>query len=98
MVPASFLMHNPSTDYAKVLADRSKLCRSQSIGRKRGFTKSHQIVVNVLSFGDGGIIEADLEKANIIVNRQLIPGDIKAGRNYFYPGGMRLGVVEINNR
>jgi glycine hydroxymethyltransferase len=65
------------------------------LGEKRGFTKSHQIVVNVLSFGDGGTIEADLEKANIIINRQLIPGDIKAGRNYFHPGGMRLGVAEL---
>ncbi len=36
-----------------------------------------------------------LEKANIIVNRQLIPGDIKAGRNYFHPGGIRLGVSEL---
>jgi glycine hydroxymethyltransferase len=65
------------------------------LGEKRGFTKSHQIVVNVLSYTDGGKIEADLEKANIIVNRQLIPGDIKAGRNYFHPGGIRLGVAEI---
>ena len=40
-------------------------------------------------------LESDLEKANIIVNRQLIPGDIKAGRNYFHPGGIRLGVSEI---
>ena len=30
-----------------------------------------------------------------MVNRQLIPGDIKAGRNYFHPGGIRLGVSEI---
>jgi glycine hydroxymethyltransferase len=29
------------------------------------------------------------------VNRQLIPGDIKAGRNYFHPGGIRLGVSEL---
>ena len=65
------------------------------LGEKRGFTNSHQIVMNVLSFGDGGTIEADLEKANIIVNRQLIPGDIKAGRNYFHPGGIRLGVAEL---
>ncbi|TBR26274.1 MAG: serine hydroxymethyltransferase, partial [Candidatus Nitrosotenuis sp.] len=51
--------------------------------------------VNVLDYSDGGKVEADLEKANIIVNRQLIPGDIKAGRNYFHPGGIRLGVAEI---
>ena len=24
-----------------------------------------------------------------------MPGDIKAGRNYFHPGGIRLGVAEI---
>ncbi|HXG74480.1 MAG TPA: serine hydroxymethyltransferase [Candidatus Nitrosotenuis sp.] len=65
------------------------------LGEKRGFTQSHQIAVNVLDYSDGGKVEADLEKANIIVNRQLIPGDIKAGRNYFHPGGIRLGVSEI---
>lgn len=65
------------------------------LGEKRGFTESHQIAVNVLDYSDGGKVEADLEKANIIVNRQLIPGDIKAGRNYFHPSGIRLGVSEI---
>jgi glycine hydroxymethyltransferase len=65
------------------------------LGEKRGFTKSHQIAVNVLDYSDGGKVEAGLEKANIIVNRQLIPGDIKAGRNYFHPSGIRLGVSEI---
>jgi glycine hydroxymethyltransferase len=65
------------------------------LGEKRGFTQSHQIAVNVLDYSDGGKVEAELEKANIIVNRQLIPGDIKAGRNYFHPGGIRLGVSEV---
>jgi len=49
----------------------------------------------VLDYGDGGKIEADLEKANIIVNRQLIPGDIKAKRHYMHPGGIRLGTSEV---
>src|SRR3990170_6805515 len=80
---------------AKALAEALNSFSFGVLGEKHGFTKSHQIVVNVLSFGDGGAIEADLEKANIIVNRQLIPGDIKAGRNYFHPGGIRLGVSEI---
>lgn len=65
------------------------------LGESRGFTESHQIAVNVLDYSDGGRVEADLEKANIIVNRQLIPGDIKAKRNYFHPGGIRLGVSEV---
>jgi len=80
---------------AKALAEALNSFGFGVLGEKHGFTKSHQIVVNVLSFGDGGTIEADLEKANIIVNRQLIPGDIKAGRNYFHPGGIRLGVAEL---
>ena len=89
-------------DYAKqVIKNAKTLAESLSgygfkvLGESRGFTKSHQIAVNVLDYSDGGKVEADLEKANIIVNRQLIPGDIKAGRNYFHPGGIRLGVSEI---
>src|SRR3989338_1918159 len=80
---------------AKVLAEALSKNGFKVLGEKRGFTQSHQIAVNVLDYSDGGKVEADLEKANIIVNRQLIPGDIKAGRNYFHPGGIRLGVSEI---
>jgi glycine hydroxymethyltransferase len=60
-----------------------------------GFTKSHQIAIDVTKYGDGGSLEKELEKANIIVNRQLIPGDIKAGRHYMHPGGLRVGTSEI---
>ena len=80
---------------AKVLAESLNDFGFKVLGESKGFTKSHQIAVNVLDYSDGGKVEADLEKANIIVNRQLIPGDIKAGRNYFHPGGIRLGVSEI---
>ncbi len=80
---------------AKVLAEALSSFGFGVLGEKRGFTQSHQIVVNVMAYTDGGTMEMDLEKANIIVNRQLIPGDIKAGRNYFHPGGIRLGVAEI---
>ncbi len=80
---------------AKALAEALSDIGFKVLGESRGFTESHQIAVNVLEYSDGGKVEADLEKANIIVNRQLIPGDIKAGRNYFHPGGIRLGVSEI---
>jgi glycine hydroxymethyltransferase len=60
-----------------------------------GFTKSHQIAIDVTRYGDGGTLEKDLENANIIVNRQLIPGDIKAGRHYMHPGGLRAGTSEV---
>ncbi|HEY8140226.1 MAG TPA: serine hydroxymethyltransferase [Nitrososphaera sp.] len=65
------------------------------LGEKRGYTASHQIAVDVTKFGDGGTIEKDLEKAGIILNRQLLPGDIKAGRHYMHPGGVRIGVPEV---
>jgi len=80
---------------AKSLAAELANLGFKVLGEKMGYTKSHQTVVNVLDYGDGGKIEADLEKANIIVNRQLIPGDLKAKRNYMSPGGIRLGTSEI---
>jgi len=80
---------------AKTFAESLSSVGFKVLGESRGFTESHQVAVNVLDYSDGGKVEADLEKANIIVNRQLIPGDIKAGRNYFHPGGIRLGVSEI---
>jgi len=65
------------------------------LGEKDGFTRSHQIAVDVSKYNDGGTLETDLENNNIIVNRQLIPGDTKAGRNYVHPGGLRLGTSEV---
>lgn len=65
------------------------------LAAEKGFTESHQVVLDVTKFGDGGTLEKQLEECNIIVNRQLIPGDIKAGRNYMHPGGLRLGVSEV---
>ena len=64
-----------------------------------GFTESHQIVVDIGDFektvGLGGDIEKILEEANIIINRNLLPWDIKMGRHYMNPGGLRLGTSEI---
>jgi len=80
---------------AKALAVALNDSGFKVLGEKQGFTKSHQAVVNVLDYADGGKIEADLEKANIIVNRQLVPGDLKAKRNYMHPSGIRLGTSEI---
>jgi glycine hydroxymethyltransferase len=66
-----------------------------TLAESRGFTKSHQLAVDTTKYGLGGDVERALEKANIIVNRQLLPGDIQAGRHYQNPGGIRLGVSEI---
>jgi glycine hydroxymethyltransferase len=60
-----------------------------------GFTSSHTVVVSVTKYGDGGEIEKKLESANIILNRNLLPWDIREGRNYKRPGGIRLGTSEV---
>ena len=60
-----------------------------------GFTKSHQVALDVTKYGDGGLVEKKLESMNIIANRQLLPGDLQAGRHYTNPGGVRLGVSEL---
>ena len=88
-------------DYAKQVIKNAKALAEALVGygfgvlgEKRGYTASHQIAVDVSKFGDGGRVEKNLEKANIILNRQLLPGDIKAGRHYMHPSGVRIGVPE----
>lgn len=60
-----------------------------------GYTRSHAILVDVSEIGDGGTVEARLEKANIILNRNLLPWDPRHGRHYRNPGGIRLGTAEV---
>jgi glycine hydroxymethyltransferase len=67
----------------------------QVLGEKKGFTKSHLLVADITKFGDGKTIEKKLEDANIILNRNLLPYDIKAGRHFEAPGGIRCGVSEV---
>jgi len=65
----------------------------------KGFTESHQIIVDITDYektiGLGGDIEKLLEEANIIIIRNLLPYDIAEGRHYQNPGGLRLGTSEV---
>jgi len=56
-----------------------------------GFTKSHQIAVNVAGFSGGVAAARRLEDENIIVNYNMLPGD-QDPRN---PSGLRVGVQEM---
>jgi glycine hydroxymethyltransferase len=67
----------------------------QVLGEKKGFTRSHLLVADITKFGDGKTIEKKLEDGNIILNRNLLPYDIKAGRHFEAPGGIRCGVSEV---
>ena len=65
------------------------------LAEKKNFTESHVILVDITEFGHGGELEQLLEKADIILNRNLLPLDIKQGRHYWNPGGIRLGTSEL---
>jgi glycine hydroxymethyltransferase len=60
-----------------------------------GFTESHTLLIDILKYGDGGTLEKRLEKANIILNRNLLPWDPREGRHYQNPGGIRIGTSEV---
>lgn len=88
--------------YAKQVVENAKalgqaLCERgfSVLAEHKGFTESHQLVVDVTKIGDGGTIEKQLENANILANRNLLPWDIKEGRHFMHPGGIRLGVSEV---
>ena len=66
----------------------------QVLGEKKGFTESHTILVDITKYGDGRTIEKALESANIILNRNLLPYDLKFGRHFEAPGGIRCGLSE----
>lgn len=58
-----------------------------------GFTKSHMLVVDVTDLGGGSKVAQELESANIIVNKNLLPWDPpEAVKN---PSGIRLGTQEM---
>ena len=83
------------TANARVLAETLAQKGETVLGENHGYTQSHQVAMDVTKYGDGGQVEKKLESMNIIVNRQLLPGDLQAGRHYTNPGGIRLGVSEL---
>ena len=66
------------------------------VAEKKGFTKSHQIAVDIRNFGGGSKIAQDLEDANIIVNKNLLPYDDQSSKSD--PSGLRIGFQDITRR
>ena len=58
-----------------------------------GFTKSHMIAFDVSKLGGGRKVVEDMEKANIIANKNLLPWD--PNTKSMDPSGIRLGVQEL---
>jgi glycine hydroxymethyltransferase len=63
---------------------------------KKGFTKSHQIAVDINNFGGGTKIAQDLEDANIVLNKNLLPYDDQSNRDN--PSGLRIGFQDVTRR
>jgi glycine hydroxymethyltransferase len=57
---------------------------------ERGYTQSHQVVIDVRAQGGGAAVSERLEQNDVIANMNMLPGDTKA----LHPSGIRLGVQE----
>ncbi|MDJ0274662.1 MAG: serine hydroxymethyltransferase [Nitrososphaerota archaeon] len=60
-----------------------------------GFTESHQVLVDVSRLMGGKEAEFLLERAGIVVNRNLLPKDYLLKTDYRNPSGIRLGTQEV---
>ena len=60
-------------------------------GEAEGYTRTHQVVIRVSSFGDGKEIASRLEHANVVTNYQALPDD----QTFYHPSGIRMGVSEM---
>lgn len=77
---------------AKTLAQALYSFGFKVLGKEKGFTQSHQVIVDIKEEGGGDLIAKTLEKANIILNKNILFGgkiDVK------YPAGLRIGVQEM---
>ena len=63
------------------------------LAAERGYSESHQIIANVRQFGGGLDVAHKLAEANLITNKNLIPGDTPA--DWDRPSGLRVGTIEI---
>jgi len=77
---------------SKALAEELYNFGFDVLGKQNGFTKSHQVVVNVKNQNGGSAVAKKLEEVNIILNKNIIPDDKADPEN---PRGIRLGVQEM---
>lgn len=66
------------------------------IAEHKGFTKSHQIALDVSNFGGGNKVAQALEETNIILNKNLLPYDDQSSKEN--PSGLRVGFHDVTRR
>lgn len=62
-------------------------------GAHKGYTRTQQVIADVRSFGGGLEVGHLLARANIVANKNLIPGDTP--RDWDTPSGLRMGTIEV---
>ncbi|MGC9031478.1 MAG: serine hydroxymethyltransferase [Minisyncoccia bacterium] len=77
---------------AKTLAKKLSDYNFNVLGKEQGFTQTHQVLVRVENFGGGEKVAHILEKVNIILNKNVLPG---GEINPLHPNGIRIGVQEM---
>lgn len=63
------------------------------LGAHKGFTETHQVILDVKDFGGGLEVGHKLAEANIITNKNLIPSD--RPEDWDRPSGLRIGTIEV---
>jgi glycine hydroxymethyltransferase len=63
------------------------------LGAHKGYTRTQQVIADVKPFGGGLDTAWTLARANLIANKNLIPGDTPA--DWDTPSGLRMGTIEV---
>ncbi len=63
------------------------------LGANKGYTRTQQVIADVRPFGGGLEVGHLLARANLVANKNLIPGDTPA--DWDRPGGLRMGTIEV---
>src|SRR6266851_990519 len=59
----------------------------------KGYTRTHQIILDMRRYGGGIEVAGRLARANIITNKNLIPAD--RPEDWDRPSGLRIGTTEV---
>jgi len=93
-------MEKFGSEYARQIVDNARSLAEalvsngfNVIGESKGYTKSHQVLVDVRKLGGGAKAASLLEEAGIIVNKNLLPWDPPEAVSN--PSGLRLGTQEV---
>jgi glycine hydroxymethyltransferase len=101
LLMTAIMMDEKYPNYAKNVVENAKYFAEELYSQgfdvcceKFGFTKSHQVILDVTKQGGRSFVANELEKNNIIVNKNSLPWD----KSVINPSGIRIGVQEMTLR